>query len=294
MRGHKMAVAPIAQGEPVRKYDQIIGFATQAIAPGDWVHTHNVEMHDFARDYRFAEGARNDEMLPPELRATFDGYVRPGGKTGTRNYIGILTSVNCSASAARFIAREVENPACSRITRLSTASPFSTALAALAAWRGFDAAPDQWLRDARQLARADGRARLRRVPDRPMKDEYGWSRVIASRPSRAPGGTKKTVAEGRAHQGDMPTAARQARMGLRGHAGANAALDGYSNTAPRARRRGGELVVWRHRDPLRDAGNYGASICRRRAVNRGQKLVERTVVGAHCERNGGDEHQLAG
>ena len=58
MRGHKMAVAPIAQGEPVRKYDQIIGFATQPIAPGDWVHTHNVEMHDFARDYRFAEGAQ--------------------------------------------------------------------------------------------------------------------------------------------------------------------------------------------------------------------------------------------
>jgi len=105
MRGHKMAVAPIAQGEAVRKYDQIIGFATQPVAPGDWVHTHNVEMHDFARDYRFAEGARNDEILPPELRATFEGFVRPGGKTGTRNYIGILTSVNCSASAARFIAR---------------------------------------------------------------------------------------------------------------------------------------------------------------------------------------------
>ncbi len=52
MRGHKMAIAPIAQGEPVRKYDQIIGFATAPIAPGDWVHTHNVEMHDFVRDYQ--------------------------------------------------------------------------------------------------------------------------------------------------------------------------------------------------------------------------------------------------
>src|SRR5437868_6327727 len=108
MRGHKMAVAPIAKGEPVRKYDQIIGFATAPIAPGEWVHTQNVEMHDFARDYRFAEGAKNDEVLPSELRETFEGYARPGGKTGTRNYIGILTSVNCSASAARFIAREVE------------------------------------------------------------------------------------------------------------------------------------------------------------------------------------------
>src|SRR4051794_1325426 len=106
-RGHKMAVAPIRPDEPVRKYGQIIGFATKHIAPGDWVHEHNVGLHDFARDYRFAEDARNDEVLPPELRATFEGYVRPNGKTGTRNYIGILTSVNCSASAAKFIAEAV-------------------------------------------------------------------------------------------------------------------------------------------------------------------------------------------
>src|SRR5262249_44959245 len=92
-RGHKMAVAAIAQGEAVRKYGQIIGFASRAIAPGDWVHEHNVALRDFARDYRFCEGARNDELLPPELRATFEGYVRPNGRTGTRNYIGVLTSV---------------------------------------------------------------------------------------------------------------------------------------------------------------------------------------------------------
>ncbi len=55
-RGHKMAVAPIALNEPVYKYGQIIGFASKAIVPGDWVHEHNVVMHDFARDYRFAEG----------------------------------------------------------------------------------------------------------------------------------------------------------------------------------------------------------------------------------------------
>ncbi len=106
-RGHKMAVQPIAPNEPVRKYGQIIGFASQTIAPGDWVHEHNVGLHDFARDYRFAEAARNDEMLAPELRATFEGYRRPNGRTGTRNYIGVLTSVNCSASVAKFIAEEV-------------------------------------------------------------------------------------------------------------------------------------------------------------------------------------------
>ena len=69
-RGHKMAILPIAMDEPVRKYGQIIGFASKEIVPGDWVHEHNVVMHDFARDYRFAEDAKNDEMLPPEMRAT--------------------------------------------------------------------------------------------------------------------------------------------------------------------------------------------------------------------------------
>ncbi|MGI8525057.1 MAG: UxaA family hydrolase [Pseudolabrys sp.] len=103
-RGHKMAIAAIALDEPVRKYGQIIGFASKPIEPGQWVHEHNVVMHDFARDYRFAEHARNDEILPVEQRATFEGYLRPNGRTGTRNYIGILTSVNCSASVAKFIA----------------------------------------------------------------------------------------------------------------------------------------------------------------------------------------------
>ncbi|MEI9806282.1 MAG: UxaA family hydrolase [Pseudolabrys sp.] len=106
-RGHKMAVTAIGEGQPLRKYGQTIGFASKAIAAGDWVHEHNVAMRDFARDYQFAEGAKNDEVLPLELRATFEGYVRPNGKTGTRNYIGILTSVNCSASVAKFIAEEI-------------------------------------------------------------------------------------------------------------------------------------------------------------------------------------------
>jgi altronate hydrolase len=106
-RGHKMATAPIGEGAPVRKYGQIIGFAARAITPGEWVHEHNVVLHDFTRDYRFAEEAKNDEVLPPELRATFQGYLRPDGRTGTRNYLGILTSVNCSATVAKLIADAV-------------------------------------------------------------------------------------------------------------------------------------------------------------------------------------------
>jgi altronate hydrolase len=109
LKGHKMAAQAIRGGEPIRKFGQIIGFAKGHIAPGEWVHEHNVGLHEFERDYRFAEDARDDGLLPDNLRATFEGYRRAGGKTGTRNYIGILTSVNCSASVARFAAAAVEN-----------------------------------------------------------------------------------------------------------------------------------------------------------------------------------------
>src|SRR5918998_671302 len=109
LRGHKMAVEPIREGEPIRKFGQIIGFAKAHIAPGEWVHEHNVGLHDFERDYRFCEDAKDERLLPENLRATFEGYRRDNGKTGTRNYIGILTSVNCSASVARFAAAAVEN-----------------------------------------------------------------------------------------------------------------------------------------------------------------------------------------
>jgi altronate hydrolase len=103
-----MAVAAIPEGAPVRKFGQIIGFAKVPIGSGEWVHEHNVGMHEFDRDYRFCEDARDDDLLPPELRATFEGYRRPSGRTGTRNYLGILTSVNCSASVARFAAAAID------------------------------------------------------------------------------------------------------------------------------------------------------------------------------------------
>lgn len=107
-RGHKIALAPIAEGEPILKFGQVIGFASKPVEPGAWLHEHNVEMHAFARDYRFAEDAKAETVLPIEAQATFEGFRRANGKVGTRNYIAILTSVNCSASVARFIAREVE------------------------------------------------------------------------------------------------------------------------------------------------------------------------------------------
>ncbi|MEP9355626.1 altronate dehydratase family protein [Xanthobacter sp. KR7-65] len=107
-KGHKFALQPIAEGAPVVKFGQIIGFASQAVAPGEHIHTHNVVLHDFARDYAFAADAKADARVPEAERATFEGFRRSNGRTGTRNYLGILTSVNCSASVARFAAQAAE------------------------------------------------------------------------------------------------------------------------------------------------------------------------------------------
>jgi len=104
--GHKAAVRPIAKDAPALKFGQIIGFATQDIVPGDWVHEHNLAFHSVDRDYEFEVDARDPE--PAAVPATFMGYRRANGRVGTRNYLGILTSVNCSATVARLIAREVE------------------------------------------------------------------------------------------------------------------------------------------------------------------------------------------
>lgn len=107
MRGHKMAAVKIAKGEPIRKFGQIIGFAKSDIAAGDWVHEHNVEMGALSHDYAFAQAAKPEPVLPENQRATFQGFRRKNGKVGTRNYIGIMTSVNCSATVASFIAQEI-------------------------------------------------------------------------------------------------------------------------------------------------------------------------------------------
>jgi altronate hydrolase len=105
--GHKIATRLITKGEEIRKYDQVIGFATQDVAPGEHVHVHNVEMRDFDRDYQFCQGVTATAFVPEAYRRTFQGYVRGNGRVGTRNYIGVLTSVNCSATAAKYIADSV-------------------------------------------------------------------------------------------------------------------------------------------------------------------------------------------
>ncbi|MEN5214555.1 altronate dehydratase family protein [Pseudomonas pudica] len=98
--GHKLATERVEQGQPLRRYGQIIGFASQAIDAGEHVHVHNVQMGDFARDYAFGVDTRSQ----PGREAQFQGIVRADGRVATRNYIGVLTSVNCSATVARAVA----------------------------------------------------------------------------------------------------------------------------------------------------------------------------------------------
>jgi altronate hydrolase len=100
--GHKIARRAISAGEPVRRYGQIIGLATVDIAEGDHVHSHNLGMSDFARGGAVGSAFRPTEyVLEP---ASFEGFVRADGRVGTRNYVGIICSVNCSAMVARAIA----------------------------------------------------------------------------------------------------------------------------------------------------------------------------------------------
>ena len=106
--GHKVAMRPIRSGEPIRKYGQIIGFASQDIKPGAHVHVHNCAMGDFDRDYAYASDIPITNFIPTEKKRTFKGFRRPNGQVGTRNYLAVLTSVNCSASVARFITEKVE------------------------------------------------------------------------------------------------------------------------------------------------------------------------------------------
>src|SRR5215212_2317552 len=102
--GHKVALRELEEGAAIRKYGQIIGFATEGVGVGQHVHTHNCAVRDFERDYAIGSEVRPVDFVPEGERRTFEGYLRPDGRVGTRNYIGLITSVNCSATTVRWIA----------------------------------------------------------------------------------------------------------------------------------------------------------------------------------------------
>ena len=102
--GYKIASRLIRKGEPIRKYAVTIGFAAADIAPGTLVHSHNIEFREFDRDYAHARDYQPVVMLPQSQRAQFNGIVREDGRVATRNYIGVLSTVNCSATVIQKMA----------------------------------------------------------------------------------------------------------------------------------------------------------------------------------------------
>ncbi|MDB4746450.1 altronate dehydratase family protein [Verrucomicrobia bacterium] len=102
--GHKIALTSLSDGEALIKYGQTIGFAKGSIQPGDHVHTQNVKMGDFGRDYQFCADYQPVDIIPEDQRRTFQAFERNDGKVGTRNYIAVISSVNCSASVSKYVA----------------------------------------------------------------------------------------------------------------------------------------------------------------------------------------------
>jgi altronate hydrolase len=107
-RGHKVALRYLAPGAQIHKYGQVIGRATAEIRAGEHVHAHNLGMDAVEHDYEFGTGVVT--IAPATGIRTFEGFRRAGGSVGTRNYVGIVTSVNCSASTARMIADQFRGP----------------------------------------------------------------------------------------------------------------------------------------------------------------------------------------
>ncbi|MDI6727116.1 MAG: altronate dehydratase family protein [Smithellaceae bacterium] len=107
--GHKVALCDIAESGALRKYGQVIGFASREIRQGDHVHLQNLEMKEVARDHAIGAERRQTNLVAVLDRASFSGIIRPDGRAATRNYLGVLATVNCSASVARMIADQFKD-----------------------------------------------------------------------------------------------------------------------------------------------------------------------------------------
>src|SRR5262245_27297964 len=102
--GHKVARTAVRACAPVRRYGQVIGFATRDIAVGDHVHSHNLDIGELASDrYAIGVDVRPVNFRPPDRMRYFDGFRREDGRVGTRNYVAVISGVNCSASVAQFV-----------------------------------------------------------------------------------------------------------------------------------------------------------------------------------------------
>ncbi len=107
--GHKIALRPIAGGGKIVKYGETIGTATKDIAPGEWVHTHNLQPDFSGKEYEYATDTPATEFFAPEDAGTFMGYLRENGDVGTRNYIAVIATSNCSSHVASQIAYQLRD-----------------------------------------------------------------------------------------------------------------------------------------------------------------------------------------
>ena len=225
--GHKVALRPVGRTEPVRRYGQVIGFANGDIAPGEHVHSHNLGVGDRALelDHGVGAGCAAVAFVPEAERRSFLGFRRGDGRVGTRNFVAVLASVNCSSTATRQIAETV------RSSGLLARYPGVDGILAFAVKGGCGAhhgSPDMWQlqrtlggivdhpnvaayvalarlrgepagRDARPRRRGPGRRRPTRAddpagrrvrPHRRRRRRGGCAAAAARRPGRARGGTR--------------------------------------------------------------------------------------------------------
>ena len=122
--GHKIAARFIAKGEAVLKYNTVIGYASEDLPPGTWMHSHNIAFGETDRDYRYGQDYVPTEVLPPPQRATFQGIVRADGRVATRNYLGVFVVGNCGATVARKIANHFDAGRLAGFPNIDGVTPF--------------------------------------------------------------------------------------------------------------------------------------------------------------------------
>ena len=103
--GHKVCLKSVNKGDPIIKYDQIIGFASKNIQAGEHVHSHNLEFKEFKRDFKVTD---KKNIIEEKTDTFFNGIMRDNGDVATRNYIGIVSTVNCSATVTKMIVEKIK------------------------------------------------------------------------------------------------------------------------------------------------------------------------------------------
>jgi altronate hydrolase len=122
--GHKIATRKIEKGQPVLKYNAVIGYASEDLVPGTWMHSHNIAFGETDRDYRHGLDYVPTDLLPPDQRATFQGIVRKDGRVATRNYLGVFVVGNCGATVARKIANHFDEQRLADYPNIDGVVPF--------------------------------------------------------------------------------------------------------------------------------------------------------------------------